>query len=70
MIGAHEWVDIGTRTIVICSLLYTFLPPWEIFNDFPAVQKYYKLLLAIVAHMAIAGRSSVYRSIKNGKSDG
>lgn len=63
MTHTHDWLDIGTRILAVCSLLHTFLPPWEAFNDFPTLQKYYKLLVYCIGYAAGNGRSTVYRSI-------
>lgn len=64
----HNLLDIATETVAVCSVLHTVLPPWEAFNDFPAVQKYYKLLIYVIGYMALNGRSTVYQGIstKNG----
>lgn len=63
MITQHQLMDIGTETIVVCSLLHTFLPPWDFLNDFPRAQKYYKLAVYIIGYVALNGRSTVYRSL-------
>lgn len=60
---AHNLIDIGTETVAICSVLHTILPPWEAFNDFPAAQKYYKLLIYVIGYLALNGRSTIYRSV-------
>ena len=54
---------IAAETVAVCSILHTFLPPWDFLNDFPRVQKYYKLLVYVVGYIAINGRSTVYKSI-------
>lgn len=59
----HSTIDILTRMVAICSLLHTMLPPWETFNDFPTVQKYYKLFIYIVGYAAGNARSAVYGTI-------
>lgn len=61
--NAHAILDWGTRIIVSCSILHTFLPPWDFLADFPRAQKYYKLLIYVVGYIAINGRSTVYKSI-------
>lgn len=59
----HSLIDICTETIAACSLLHTMLPPWEAFNDYPKVQKAYKLLVYLVGWFALNARSTVYKSI-------
>lgn len=53
----------GAEVVSGASILHTILPPWEAFNDFPTVQKYYKLLIYIVGYVALNGRSTVYPSV-------
>lgn len=48
-----------TEVVASASLLHTLLPPWEAFDDFPGVQKYYKVLIYFVGYVALNGRSSV-----------
>ena len=62
-LSAHDWFDIFTRLSVGCSILYSVLPPFEVWSDFPSAQKYYKLLLAFVGGIAINARSKVYPAI-------
>lgn len=61
-------IKLTTEGIAICSVLHTVLPPWEAFNDFPTLQKYYKLLLYVIGYAALNGRSTVWQSVstKNG----
>lgn len=61
--NSHSLLDIATRAVAICSVLYTILPPFEVFNDFPSVQKFYKVLLAFVGGIAVNARSKVYPSL-------
>ncbi len=67
-----NWVAIlYTATAQIsfaCSLLHTFLPPWEFLDDFPAIQKIYKVIIYVIGYIAGNGRSTIYRdlSTKNG----
>jgi hypothetical protein len=58
-----DWVKLSTEIVAGASLLHTVLPPWEVFVDFPAGQKYYKLFIYIVGYIALAGRSTVYPSL-------
>src|SRR5438034_3681389 len=46
-----------------CSLLHTFLPPWEFLDDFPTVQKVYKAIIYVIGYVAGNGRSTLYKSI-------
>lgn len=68
----HWLYDYGAGAIVISSVLHTFLPPWEILNDFPTAQKYYKVLVYSIGYIAGNARSTVYKSISvnNGKTNG
>lgn len=59
----HTFVDVLTRTVAICSIMHTMLPPWEVLNDFPAAQKYYKVFVYSIGYVALNGRSTVYRDI-------
>lgn len=63
MMHAHNWLDLATETVAVCSVLHTILPPWEAFNDFPAAQRYYKLLIYIIGYAALNGRSTIYQGI-------
>jgi hypothetical protein len=56
-------VDIAAGTVVVCSLLYTFLPPWEFLDDFPAAQRYYKALVYVIGYIGLNARSTVYKGI-------
>lgn len=57
--------DIFCEVVTCGSLLYTFLPPWESFNDYPSFQRGYKFfMLCIVKFSSVNARSSVYPSIK------
>jgi len=59
----HSMVDILTRVIAVCSILHMLLPPWEAFNDFPTVQKFYKLGIYIIGYAAGNARSTIYPTI-------
>lgn len=60
----HNWIAILYTFIAqisfACSLLHTFLPPWDFLNDFPTVQKIYKAFIYVIGYMAGNGRSTVY----------
>lgn len=68
----HNFYDYAAGTVVVCSVLHTFLPPWDFLNDFPKAQKYYKLIVYIIGYIGVNGRSTVYRSIsvQNGHQNG
>ena len=59
----HHIADIAGSAVIGCSILHTFLPPWDFLNDFPRAQKYYKLAVYVIGYVAINGRSTVYKSI-------
>lgn len=63
MLVLHDVYDYGLGAVGVCTMLHTFLPPWEILDDFPTVQKYYKVLVYFVGYVAGNARSTVYRSI-------
>ena len=67
MITQHQLLDIATETVVVCSILHNFLPPWDFLADFPRAQKYYKLVIYIIGYVALNARSTVYRSIAVGQ---
>lgn len=58
-----NWEHTVLRTIVACSVLHNFLPPWEAFNDFPVLQKWYKLLIYLIGYVALNARSAIYPSL-------
>jgi hypothetical protein len=62
MLNPHI-ISIATDWIAICSILHTFLPPWDALDGFPRAQKYYKVVVYTIGYMALNGRSTVYRSI-------
>jgi hypothetical protein len=48
----HELFDIITRTVTVCSLIYSLFPPVEAFADYPRFQKGYKFVLIFVLKFA------------------
>lgn len=50
----------GSAVVTICSILHSFLPPWDFLNDFPRAQKYYKLLIYIIGYIALNARSTTW----------
>ena len=69
MITQHQLIDIGTETVVACSILHSFLPPWDFLNDFPRAQKYYKAAVYVIGYVGLNARSTVYKSISVSKDD-
>ena len=55
----HTFISV----IAVSSFLHTLLPPWEVFNDFPRVQKVYKVLIYTVGYLALNARSTLYQNI-------
>lgn len=51
------------RVIATSSFLHTILPPWEVFNDFPRVQKVYKVVVYTVGYLALNARSTLWQQI-------
>lgn len=66
----HDVKDVIEQTVVICSVLHTFLPPWDFLVDFPRVQKVYKVVIYVIGYVAISGRSAVYRKLSIENSEG
>lgn len=58
-----DLLKLGTEVVTGASILHTLLPPWEVLNDFPKAQKYYKLLVYFLGYAALNGRSTVYGSV-------
>lgn len=58
-----DLLKLAAEIVAGASVLHTFLPPWEAFNDFPTLQKYYKLAVYVVGYVALNGRSTVYPTI-------
>lgn len=63
----HQFLDWAAGAVVVCSILHTFMPPWDILGDFPNAQKYYKVIIYTVGYIAINGRSTVYQGISVNK---
>ena len=66
MFDQHMIVDLVSRVVLVSSLSHTVLPPWEVLDDFPRVQKVYKAFVFFVGYAAISQRSNLYRSISTG----
>lgn len=59
----HQIFDFGMAVVGVCSVLHTFLPPWEAFNDYPRIQKAYKLFVYLVGWFGVNMRSTIYPQI-------
>jgi hypothetical protein len=76
MITQHMVIDVITESVFLCSVLHTFMPPWDFLSDFPRAQKYYKVAVYVVGYVALNGRSTIYQSLSmknqqaNGKDNG
>lgn len=63
MAHVHSILDWGTRTVSVCSVLHTTLPPWEKLNNHPRLQAVYKMFIYVIGYVAVSGRSLLYASI-------
>lgn len=59
----HRIYDAVAGMVLICSLLYSVLPPYDGYGDFPRFQKFYKAFIFTIGHMGANARSSLYPSI-------
>ncbi len=69
----HWLVDFVLASVVVSSILYSILPPFEKFNEYPRFQSGYKFFLIFLQAIAINGRGSLmkyYSSYKNGGQSG
>lgn len=64
-VNLREVISVVESVIVGCSIAHTFLPPWdaEAIAQFPALQKWYRLLIYVIGYIALNARSTVYPSI-------
>jgi hypothetical protein len=65
--------EYGSKAVLICSILHTLLPPWENFEEWPVLQRYYKLFVFLVGYIALNARSTIYShkiSLEKQVSDG
>ena len=58
-----DFIDVILRIVAVCSILHNILPPWEMFADFPFLQKWYKLFVYIIGYIALNARSTLYQGI-------
>jgi len=56
-----DYIKLGAEVVTVCSLLHTFLPPWDFLQDFPKAIRYYKLFIYAIGYVALNGRSTVYQ---------
>lgn len=62
----HKLFDIAGGVVMGCSLLYSFLPPYETFDGYPRFQKFYKVFTQIIARWGgLNLKSVVYPQIKS-----
>lgn len=60
----HSAFHIISVVVIGSSVLYTILPPFEVFNDFPRFQKYYKVIVYTVKYIGLNARSVINPSIQ------
>jgi hypothetical protein len=63
MVIPHWLIDYGMGAVFVCSMLHTFLPPYDFLSDFPRAQKVYKAAIFAIGYVALNARSTVYKSI-------
>jgi hypothetical protein len=63
LLTAASVVSVHMQVVYVCTILHTFMPPWEVLNDFPNAQKYYKVAVYVIGYGAGSARSTVYKSI-------
>jgi hypothetical protein len=59
MIPSQKVVEYATQLIVVCSFLHSALPPQSTFDDYPRIQKAYKVFVVLVGFVAVNWRGSV-----------
>jgi hypothetical protein len=61
----HQLLDYITWTVTGGSILYSFLPPWDAFADYPRFQKAYKFFMIFAVKIASANlRDKIYPQIQ------
>lgn len=50
LVSPEAWADRYVWFVFSCSILSNFLPPIEVFADFPRFQKYYVLFVNLTHH--------------------
>jgi hypothetical protein len=55
----HQLFDFAGAVVLVSSLLGTFLPPYEWFDDWPRFQKVYKILKMTIAKWGAINLQSV-----------
>ena len=74
----HDLIDFAARWVLYFSLASIFLPPIEFFDDYPRVQKGYRLVCKLIKFFGsldlrgkvISMYPSYQKSNGNGKSNG
>jgi len=65
----HELFDIAGAIVIVCSVLNSFLPPFEWFAKWPNFQAVYRIITMTIARWgAINIKSTIYPSIASPKS--
>ena len=62
---AHQLFDIGAGTVAGASILYTILPPFEQFAQWPKFQSGYQFFLIFLKALAINGRTAMSKVYGN-----
>jgi hypothetical protein len=57
--NVHQIFDIAAYTVAGASVLYTVLPPWEQFGQWPKFQSAYQFILIFLKAVAINGRTAM-----------
>lgn len=70
--SANQWMELGLRTVFVCSLIHSFAPPWDAkeIEPFPTFQKVYRLFIYVIGYIALNARSTVYPSISTQNPNG
>jgi len=57
----HEIYDIATGMVTGFSMLYSVLPPWDSFNEYPAFQRWYKFAMIFIVKFGSLNIRSLVR---------
>jgi hypothetical protein len=61
--SAATLIAVHTQVVYICTILHNFLPPWEVFNDYPSIKKPYKVVVYVIGYGAGSARSTVWSEL-------
>lgn len=61
--SAISLIALHSQIVYVCTFLHNFLPPWEVFNDYPQIQKPYKVVVYVIGYGAGNARSTVWGQI-------